>query len=764
MSKKIVAIFLLMTILFSNCALAVEEGLKYARQGGNNLDEVATIITDEIYIKNDKYVKSNLVDYTKVKIYNYNTNTEKECTGDNEAISYSENKNKYFLTSSVFRVGNNPGQKIFGEGNQYLYYTIALDSGTVNEKDVATFIYKDAITYNGSKYDVKLNIKEINKVGSANSRVKVLIGCRDYSENNMYDITTYNKGFEPGLGMERWGKDYKAEITVEYYAIDKNGNEIPITGLLKVSDIDQYQGLAINNFKANKDNTFIDKAFDSVKYKYENNNNDTYVYSTVPGALDDQKDTYYNYFLIKGQNKLNMTFTFDSEPAHSSIVFDNSRLKTYKEIVTEVVGGTITPSITNIKIGENRTINYSPNTNRQYLKSITVDGNNVKTDTYKDSYTFSNITDNHKIVVVYENKYKVEYDAKGGTPTPATEYVMPNNKATEPTTNPQKRGYSFEGWVKSGETNKYDFNTNVNSDIKLEADWKPIIYKINYVLNGGKNDSRNPYTYTIESNINFQPATREGYDFLGWYEDEDFKTPIDSISNRTGDITVYAKWQAKKNIPFKVEHYKEQNNGEYRLVVVENLSGEANTIVTAKPKVFTGYKENTTHKDRVSEGTISPDGSLVLKLFYDKEEYRVTFDPKNDTKIDDQIVKYQDKATEPTKPTKEGHEFEYWYYINDEGKEVVYNFDDPVTHNIDLIAKWEKIPEPVKEPEKQPEKQPENTPTENDRRDNTIIDNTIPYTGKTMLVINLLILVCIALAIVTGIKYKKNKEGFFRNL
>ena len=46
----------------------------------------------------------------------------------------------------------------------------------------------------------------------------------------------------------------------------------------------------------------------------------------------------------------------------------------------------------------------------------------------------------------------------------------------------------------------------------LEAVWTPIIYNINYVLNGGTNDSRNPATYTIEDNI--LTITGEGeYDF-----------------------------------------------------------------------------------------------------------------------------------------------------------------------------------------------------------------------------------------------------------
>ena len=262
----------------------------------------------------------------------------------------------------------------------------------------------------------------------------------------------------------------------------------------------------------------------------------------------------------------------------------------------------------------------------------------------------------------------------------------------------------------------------------------------NYVLNGGTNDPDNPTTYTKEDTIDFNPATREGYDFLGWYEDENFTTPIAGVSNRTGDITIYAKWEAKKDVAYKVEHYKETESGKYELVVTDTLSGSTNEEVTATPKTYTGYKENKTHKDRVEKGSIKADGSLVLKLYYDKIKYTVTFDPQNDSKIPDQIVPYQDKATEPKEPTKKDNEFKGWYYTNEEGKEVKYNFDDPVTSDVHLIGKWSPIP--AKE-----------TP-----KDTTPAPTPIPQTGDFNPVMVFSIIAIVTLAGVFGIKYFKLKN------
>lgn len=343
-----------------------------------------------------------------------------------------------------------------------------------------------------------------------------------------------------------------------------------------------------------------------------------------------------------------------------------------------------------------------------------------------------------------------KYDAKGGTPTPATEEVTPGEKATKPTNDPTKTGYTFVGWIKTGDTQPYDYNTTVNEDINLDAKWNPINYKITYILNAddATNDSKNPSTYTVEDTINFQPPTRNGYDFLGWYEDEELTKQKDGIANETGDKTVYAKWQAKNDIPYKVEHYKENDEGKYELVVTDSLTGETGENVTATPKEFTGYQENTTISDRIPTGTIKPDGSLVLKLYYGKKEYKVTFDTKGGTpNPDQQNVKFQDKAIKPEDSKKDGNEFQYWYYENENGEEVQYNFDDPVTEDVHLIAKWTETPST------QPEN--ENTITPSSKNDTTIAQKIIPNTGR---VAGYILLGIIGLAIILGIRYIRIKN------
>lgn len=69
-------------------------------------------------------------------------------------------------------------------------------------------------------------------------------------------------------------------------------------------------------------------------------------------------------------------------------------------ILTEAVNGTIDETVTRIPSGTSRTIRFAPNEG-DYLKSLTVDGKEVPVTMNLDSYTFSDIRENHEIKAVF---------------------------------------------------------------------------------------------------------------------------------------------------------------------------------------------------------------------------------------------------------------------------------------------------------------------------------------------------------------------------
>ena len=72
-------------------------------------------------------------------------------------------------------------------------------------------------------------------------------------------------------------------------------------------------------------------------------------------------------------------------------------------------------------------------------------------------------------------------------------------------------------------------------------------------------------------------------------------------------------------------------------------------------------------------------------------DHRVSFDPDGgDYHPETQTVKGGDCAEAPRDPAKEGYVFEGWYYTEEDGNEVKWDFKTPVHGDIELKAKWKE--------------------------------------------------------------------------
>ncbi|HHU55574.1 MAG TPA: hypothetical protein GXZ48_02630 [Acholeplasmataceae bacterium] len=140
--------------------------------------------------------------------------------------------------------------------------------------------------------------------------------------------------------------------------------------------------------------------------------------------------------------------------------------------------------------------------------------------------------------------YDIIYDTAGGinnSENPDSYTILDNITFN----NPIKDGYTFDGWYLSP-----DYQGNKITEIPqgssglvyLYAKWKIIAYTITYHLNGGTNDPRNPHTFTIETNLNIKNPVKSGYEFLGWYLDEDFNILYKNELIKD-NINLYAKWE-----------------------------------------------------------------------------------------------------------------------------------------------------------------------------------------------------------------------------
>jgi len=119
--------------------------------------------------------------------------------------------------------------------------------------------------------------------------------------------------------------------------------------------------------------------------------------------------------------------------------------------------------------------------------------------------------------------------------------------------NPVKRGYIFDAWYSDNETfNKiWNFNTVPSGDITLYANWdiETIILDdctVTFNKNGGDTDAQ-PKIITVAYDSLISPPvtkpTRDGYEFGGWYQEEDCLNEwMFNTNTVTENITLYAKW------------------------------------------------------------------------------------------------------------------------------------------------------------------------------------------------------------------------------
>jgi len=185
--------------------------------------------------------------------------------------------------------------------------------------------------------------------------------------------------------------------------------------------------------------------------------------------------------------------------------------------------------------------------------------------------------------------------------------------------------------------------------------------------NGGTlPEGTNPieYTYGIEETL--PEPEKEGYTFEGWYDNEELEgNPKDKItSEEIGEKELYAKWEANTNTAYTIEHYQQnvELNG-YEIVTedTESLTGTTDVVVTATAKEYPGFTENADIS--IKSGSIAGDGSLVLRIYYDRSRYEITLN------LDGGVLPEGTKAIEYTYgiakelpiPEKEGYTFIGWY-------------------------------------------------------------------------------------------------------
>lgn len=338
-------------------------------------------------------------------------------------------------------------------------------------------------------------------------------------------------------------------------------------------------------------------------------------------------------------------FAYDADNAEQLYVeFAKITQSIVSGLSTGTVRDTLPTGITSEAFGEDNVkewkLNEAPFTKNETPN--TVGGKQVTTYTYTYTYT---VTIDPKTVKT-EKVDGVDYAPLNGETTLTVKngdedveipFPIPAGKVTMPS-------YTVT------------YTDGVDSEVVFEDVEKTAAYKAVIPAYGDSNPTRTGYTFTDWKWYNATDTT---------YANEITPAPTTMPAY---NLVAVAQWTPATDTTYIVEHYLQDLTGDgYAKQETETKAGTTGATATAEAKTYTGFMFDENNASNVKSGTIAADGSLVLKLYYTRNSYTVTYtdgvdgaevfadDEHNNVAYGSAIPAFKDGT-----PTRAGYNFIGW--------------------------------------------------------------------------------------------------------
>ena len=219
-------------------------------------------------------------------------------------------------------------------------------------------------------------------------------------------------------------------------------------------------------------------------------------------------------------------------------------------------------------------------------------------------------------------------------------------------------------------------------------------YSIQYELNGGYNDPANPAYYTKDDDeIVLKDAGKNGYAFLGWYQDKEMKERVDTINPMEGhNWKLYAKYKLiHYNITFQLSGGAMDNLYNY----VYTIESENLTLPIPQKNgyVFEGWYENALFAGNpisvISKGSF---GQKTLYAKWSLQQYSISYYPLEGELKSANPASYNvlSGTIVLPSPTRSGYTFSGWYEDLKYTTKIT-KITAGSTGNRLAFAKWKKV-------------------------------------------------------------------------
>ena len=238
--------------------------------------------------------------------------------------------------------------------------------------------------------------------------------------------------------------------------------------------------------------------------------------------------------------------------------------------------------------------------------------------------------------VLPDGIYTVTFDSREGTAVDS-QHVASGNKVKEPKA-PSRSGCNFLGWYSDVACEQiFHFDTPITNSITLYAKWETVYYTITFDVRGGA--AIEPKTVVSGTKIKAPTPVWEGFEFIGWFSDEDCTTPFDFTKPIDSDKTLYAKWS--------LELKKSEDGLSY---IIDKYNGDAENVVL--PATYNGlpvtaigafaFENCTTVKSIIISDGIK---NIEICAFYGCSNLTTILIPESVTEIDAAVFRHCSSLT-----------------------------------------------------------------------------------------------------------------------
>ena len=408
--------------------------------------------------------------------------------------------------------------------------------------------------------------------------------------------------------------------------------------------------------------------------KYEQSIADAGYTPTVPANMQDY--TFGGWFDNQKCEGSAYVFTGKKMPAHNLTLYAKWVPKTYSVTVYDVDRTKILKTFDvpmGVTILESQMPEVTLGTGDSFLGWMDMQDHmpfHFDTRIHRDYKLYAKTGNAEQFMVTY-----VRGGGSGNAPVDSNRYargaqavVLPATGVTPPT------GKVFLYWSAAGDSTRYypGGKLTVTGNMTLTAVYGQtteavrVTYHSNFAPDKTDTTAEMPNNskITLPRYTDRDLPENPGYTFAGWNTQADGS----GMTFRTGEKVLvdtmapgnhlYAIWAKGTGTPYEVHHYLERLEGAYPYVPNEkdNLRGETGAWTAAAAKSYNGFTPREFAQER-----IKADGSTVVKIFYDRNSYLLTYkDSLSAGVYASQTYKYGAAVTAIADPTKTGYTFTGW--------------------------------------------------------------------------------------------------------